>query len=137
MLRRMIALVLCAASVNVACASAGGMRLQAAKPAIPDRTTALLAEYVKQLPIGSRIRVDLADGHRLKGTLMKTGDTGIVIRPHTRLPEPPLEIALDRIAAVDLDTGSSVGKTVAIGVAAGVGGVLAFFAILAAIFAGD
>ena len=137
MLRQTIALMMCAALVNAGCASAGGTRMQAAKPAVSDRTTALLADYVKQLPIGSRIRVDLADGHRLKGTLMKAGDQGLVIRARTRLPEPPIEIGLDRIAAVDLDDGNSVGRTIGIGVVSGAGGTLAVFLILAAIFAGD
>jgi len=131
----MLAALLSVSLATTACVSAAGPRFQV--PAPPDRTTVILADFVKRLPVGARVRVDLAEGHRVKGTLMKADESGIVIRRHTRLPEPPLEIALNRIAAVELDTGSSIGRNVAIGAASAAGGVLAVFAILAIIFSGD
>ena len=107
-------------------------------PAIsPQRTDpALFSSYVKQLPIGSRVRVGLTDGTRVKGTLMKADDREIVVQPRTRVPEPPIQIAMDRVVAVELETnGTNVGKTIGIGFAAGAAGVLSVFLILAAVFA--
>jgi hypothetical protein len=144
MIRQLIALALAAAVASSGCASAGGgARHQSAGAryqttsgqAKTSRTAMLLSEYVSQLPIGSKVRVDLFDGHRLHGTLMKADQSGIVVRPRARIPEPPLEIPIDRIIAVDLERESgNIGKSIAIGVAAGVGGVMAVFAILAAIY---
>jgi hypothetical protein len=106
--------------------------LQLADPAV-------VASYVKQLPIGSRVRVALTGGARVKGTLMNATDREIVVQPRTRIAEPPLQIAMDRIVAVELETAGNgnLGKSIGIGIAAGVGGTLAFFLILAAIFSGS
>jgi hypothetical protein len=100
---------------------------------------ALVASYVKQLPIGSRVRVGLTGGARIKGTLMKANESEIVVQPRTRIPEPPLQITMDRIVAVELETNGNgnLGRTIGVGFAAGVGGALAVFLVLAAIFAGD
>ncbi len=109
----------------------------ASAPAVttPRADHALFASYVKQLPIGSRVRVGLAGGSSVRGTLMKTDDREIVVQPRTRIPEAPIEIALDRIVAVDLETnGNNVGKTVGIGFAAGAAGALSVFLILVAVF---
>jgi hypothetical protein len=136
---RGIAAILCLSLVCSGCASAAGGRL-ASTPAPPASSSqradsALVASYVQQLPIGSRVRVGLTDGTRIKGTLMKAGDRELVVQPRTRLPEPPIQIAMDRVLGVELDTnGTNVGKAIGIGFAAGAGGVLAVFLILAAVF---
>lgn len=135
-----LATMLCFSLMCSGCATAGGGRMMTAPAAgrqIAD--AALVASYVKQLPIGSRVRVGLADGRRIKGTLMKVDDREIVVQPRTRVPEPPLQIAFDRIVAVDLETmnGNNLGKTIGVGFAAGAGGALGVFLVLAAIFAGS
>ena len=131
-----IALLLCAALLAPGCATfhATGTRLPQRRdqPAMPDR--ALMAEYVKQLPIGSRVRVEVASGETLRGTLMKTTDEIIVVQKRTRIAEPPVEIPISDLRAVELDRGSSTGKTVAIAVGVGVGATLGVLLLLAAIF---
>jgi hypothetical protein len=144
MIRQLTAVVLSAAVATSGCASVGGgAHYQAAGPryqattgqATKSRTATLLSEYVSQLPIGSKVRVVLFDGRRLRGTLMKADESAVVLRPRGRIPEAPIEIPFDRIIAVDIERESgNVGKSIAIGVAAGVGGVMAVFAILAAIY---
>ena len=140
---RGIAAILCFSLMCSGCASAAGGRFASAPaPAPPPAASssqhadpALLASYVQQLPIGSRVRVGLTDGTRVKGTLMKAGDRELVVQPRTRIPEAPIQIAMDRVLAVELETnGTNVGKTIGIGFAAGAGGVLAVFLILAAVF---
>jgi hypothetical protein len=133
---RSVAVFLCFSLLCSGCATGAGGRMASA-PAVSAQQTdpALLASYVKQLPVGSRVRVGLTSGARIKGALMRTDDREIVVQPRTRLPEPPLRIAMNDIVAVELDTnGSNVGKTIGIGFAAGAGGVLAVFLILAAVF---
>lgn len=100
------------------------------------RDPGLMADYARQLPIGSRVRADLIDGRHVRGTLMNVADDHVVISRRTRLPEPPVEVPFSTVRRLELETSSSnVVKTVAIGVASGVAGALGVFAILAAIFA--
>lgn len=134
-MRKLLALVTIGSLLASGCASAGAPRVQtsAATPADP----ALFASYVKQLPIGSRVRVDLAGGKRIKGTLMKAGDTAIVVQPRTRIPEPPVEVPLATVVAVELEQGGGTGRAIGIAAAAGAGAALAVLLVLAAIFAGD
>jgi hypothetical protein len=136
-MRRAIALLLCAALMS-GCATVGGPRFVVARQStLSQPDPKLLADFVKQLPAGSRLKVDLTTGQHVKGTLMKASDTAIVIQPRTRVPEPPIEIALDRIVSVQLDPGNSIAKTFGIALAAGALGTLAVFAILLAAYGGD
>jgi hypothetical protein len=137
-MRRTLSLLLCSTLLTSACATTSASRFPSSAPATTPRVDpALLGSYVKQLPIGSRVRVSLASGGRLTGTLMKADEQELVIQPRTRIPEQPVAIALDRIVSVEFDSNGGAGKTVAIGIAAGVGGALAFFLVMAAIFAGS
>lgn len=136
---RTCAAIISAAMISPACATA---RYNTTRIGTPEQTAAarpdpaLMAEFVKKLPVGSRIRVDLADGRTVRGTLMRGDSDPIVIQRRTRVPESPLEIRIADVRAMELDqqTGSS-GKTIAIGVAAGAGAALGVLLILAAIFA--
>lgn len=136
MLRQTLAVVLCCALLTTGCASAAGPRIAQA-PAAPVQDTATLADYVQRLAAGSRVRVERTDGASFRGTLMKATPQSILVQKNTRVPERPVEIALDQLARVTLDTGgSSIGKTVAIGVGSGVAGTLGFLLILFALAGG-
>lgn len=135
-LLRPVALLLSVALLAPACAT---LRARDARtPQQRDRAAAvdpaLMAEYVKQLPIGSRVRVERANGDTLRGTLMKATGEMIVVQKHTRIAEPPVQIAIAELRSVELDRGSNVGRTVAIAVAAGAGATLGVLLLLAAIF---
>jgi len=95
---------------------------------------ASMGEYVQRLPTGSKVKVERTDGSSLKGTLMKAGAETIVVQKNTRVPEPPIEIPVAQIARVTIDSGTSTGKAVGIGIASGVGAFFAILAILAATF---
>ena len=96
----------------------------------------LLADYVQKLPAGTRVRVHLADGRRQRGTLMNATAELVIIQPRTRIPEPAMQIPLDRVLAVDVETGNgNVAKAIGIGIAAGAGTFCGIFLILAAIYA--
>ena len=134
-MRRLLAVLTCASLLVPGCASTGTPRVQAPDSPVDQ---GLLASYVRQLPIGSHVRVALTDGHTIKGTLMKTSDTELVVQRRTRVPEPPDEIPLANVTAVELDTNTgSAARAIWVGAAAGAGGALAVFLILAALFAGD
>ena len=142
MLRVTTALLLCAALLATGCARTSAMRVApvsftpaaaSQQPHGPD--PALMARYVAQLPVGSRVRVALVNGKRLQGTLMSHEGERIVLLLRTRLPEPPVDVTLADIAALELEqTGSSAARVVAIGVATGVAATFGILLLLSAIF---
>jgi hypothetical protein len=134
MIKRLIAGAMCVTLGAPACA--GAARMQVTPVASDGR---VLAEFVQKLPPGAAIRVDRTGGTTLRGTLMKASDQSMVVQPRTRIPEPAVEIPFSEVLRVtpDAQNGSSLGKAVGIGVAAGAGAALSVFMIIAAIFAGS
>ena len=126
--------ILCLSIVNVGCASSG-RHAAVATPAMRVGEADAMASYVRQLPVGSRVRVTLADGRTLHGTLMSTGDP-VVLQKRTRIPEAPIEIALAGVRAVELESKSGgTARAIALGAAAGAASALGVLMVLAAIFA--
>lgn len=129
MCRKTLAILLCAAHTTVGCASV------ARRPVAPVQTQdrAAMAEYVQRIAAGSRIKVERSGGEVLRGTLMTATTDSIRVQKNTRLPEGPVEVPLSDVARVSLDANgtSSIGKTIAIGVASGVGATLGVLAVLA------
>jgi hypothetical protein len=96
----------------------------------------LMSDYLRQLPIGSRLRVTLASGKVIRGTLMKHDGDPIVVQRRTRVPEPPTEIRVADIAAAELDgSNGSLPRHLAVGAAAAAGVTIGVLLVLAAIFA--
>jgi len=139
-MKRMLAIVLCVSLGTSACASAGGPRyVTAPAPAAsqsgsPVVDPAVMSEFVQRIPAGSRVKVERAKGHTIRGTILKTTPDALVVQRNTRVPETPVEVPYSTIARVTLDDGrgSSVAKAVGIGVASGVGSFFAILAIFAA-----
>jgi hypothetical protein len=135
MFRKTVAAFVCTALMTTGCASASGPRVAQtpAAPSVQDRT--VLAEYVQRLPAGSRVRVEQTNGSSLRGTLMKATPDTIVVQKNTRVPEPPVEVALSQVTRVTLDSSSSsLGKHIAIGVGTGVAATFGVLLILAALW---
>ena len=101
-----------------------------------DSDPALMGSYIRQLPIGSRVRVSLSDGTVIHGTLIKADADPIAVQRRARIPEAPLHIPLQQVRAVELEKGGGgTGRAIAIGAAAGAGAALGVLMVLAAIFA--
>jgi hypothetical protein len=138
-MKRIVALLLCTLLSAPGCAAVTTPYSQRT-PSPPRATSglvdpALMAEYVRQLPVGSRIKVTRKNGDVLHGTLMKRDADPIVVQRRTRLPEAPLTIPVADIVSLQLQSDGSVGRTIGIGVAAGAGAALGVLLLLAAIFA--
>ena len=133
MMKKLLALILSTAVVSSGCASGGASRMTVA-PSAPIVKPHVMSEYAQRLPPGSQVRVETARGSTLRGTLMQVTSDALTLQRHTRVPEPPIEIAIADVARLTLDErrGTSTAKAVGIGVASGVG---AFFGIMAIIFA--
>lgn len=137
-MRRTLAVLLSLTLLTPAYAAAGSAGNRAGRQprgSGPDR--ALLITYLTQLPIGSRVRATLIDGGTVRGTLMKATDEGIVVQRRTRIPEPPTDIPITNIGAVEIDAEGGMAKSVGVGVAAGAGAALGVFLLLVALLAGD
>jgi len=73
----------------------------------------------------------LANGERIRGTLMGIEGEQIVVNVRTRIPEPPRTLPFSSILSLDLDNaGLGVGKIVAI--AAGIAGAVVLGLVLLA-----
>jgi hypothetical protein len=109
-------------------ASLAPVHAQTVVPMSPD----YWRQYTQRLPIGSAVRVRTIDGQTLTAVLTVVDDVGIVVQPKTRVPEEPRRIPFTDLAQVELKSGSSVGKAVAIGAATGAATFLGILLILAA-----
>jgi hypothetical protein len=123
------------AIAGTACATATPQMSSGPPLANTVNDAALMASYVRQLPLGSRVRVSLSDGTVVRGTLIKAEGDPIAVQRRTRIPEPPLQIPLDTVRAVEIErNGGTTGRAIAIGAAAGAGAALGVLLVLAAIF---
>lgn len=99
-----------------------------------DERISTLAAYVEKIPVGSRVRVTLTDGTRLRGVLMLVDNGELVVRERKRLPEPPRHIPLLQVSDVEVqhDNGGGLAKAVAIAAGVAVAATLTVIAFLAA-----
>jgi len=83
------------------------------------------------IPLGSKVKIQTTTGDRMSGTLMSVGQESVMVKKSTRRPEPAVTVAFSNIARLERDHGNgfSVGKAIAVGLAAGAGVVLSLFAI--------
>ena len=89
--------------------------------------------YTTKLPIGSTVKVGTARSERFVASLIAIDDTGILVKPKTRIPEPARHIAyaaLERLEPYDDGTSADRGAAVAAGIGTGAG---TFFLLLLAL----
>jgi hypothetical protein len=83
------------------------------------------------IPLGSKVKIQTANGDRFNATLMSVGSDSVMVKKNARRPEPAQSIAFADLARIERDHGgsSNVGKAIAVGLAAGAGVILGLFAI--------
>jgi len=96
----------------------------------------VMADYIRQLRVGSLVRLTRTNGEEIRGTLMKNDGDPIFVQRRARIPEAPVEIPLRDILAVELDIQgkSHAGRNIAIGAAAAASTTLGVLFILAMVF---
>lgn len=135
---RLLSLLLSVLIAAPGCASAIAhqSRSQPGVPRIaaPGVDPMLMADYIRQLPVGSRVKVTRRDGKSIRATLMKHDTDPIVVQRRTRLPEPPIEIAVGDIVSIEPDTqNGSMARNIAVGAAAATGVTLGILILIAAV----
>jgi hypothetical protein len=100
-----------------------------------DAEMAAFQQLASGIPPGSRVKVRTTDGRRLTATFMAADDRHIVVKRHSRVPEPAIAIEFADLAELRREerSGFSIGKAIGIGLAAGVGAILTLFAIAVSI----
>lgn len=133
--KTMIAL-LCVSLAASGCATTRVVQVSPAPSGdrIADRV--VMAEYVQKLQTGATIKVERGHRGSMRGVLMKATDHAIFVQPRTRVPEPAVEIPLDDVLSVTLEskTGNSIGRSIAVGAAAGAAVVLTMVLISLALW---
>ena len=109
-------------------------------PAAPDQgrpvDPQVMADYVRQLRVGSRVRLTRTNGEEIRGTLMKNDGDPLFVQRQARIPEAPVEVPLRDVLAVELDIQgkSHSGRNIAIGAAAAAAATLGVLMSLALVF---
>jgi hypothetical protein len=129
------AVVLTAVLIAAGCAA---RPRYSAVPAGPDarapatRASAeLWRQFAAKLPAGTTLSLRTRGGERLTAILIGVDETGIVVSPKTRVPEPVRHIGFDEVAGIDLlRNGGSLVKAAAIGAGVGAGVFLGLLFLL-------
>jgi hypothetical protein len=58
-------------------------------------------KYIKSLPVGSHVKVALRDGERIDAVLVAADDSGVLLQPRTRIPEPERHVDISEIATIE------------------------------------
>jgi hypothetical protein len=97
----------------------------------------VMADYIRQLRVGSQVRLSRLNGDDIRGTLMKNDGDPVVIQRRARVPEAPISVPLKEVLAVELDgpAKGSPARTIAIGAGAAAAATLGVLLVLAALFA--
>jgi hypothetical protein len=83
-------------------------------------------KVAESIPLGSKVKVQMLDGDRVSGTLMRVDGNGVSVKKNTRHPEPALAIPFEEVAKIERskDGGVNIAKAIAIGAAAGAGAIV-------------
>jgi hypothetical protein len=136
-MKRLLAMLMCVVLAAPACVASQGPRLQAA-PTVPNRAedARVLAEFVNRMQIGSHVKATVTGNKTIRGTLVKRTDQALTLQPRTRVPEPLVEIRYEDLLAIEQEAKSGTPlKSIAVGVAVGVGAAVGTLFILAALLA--
>jgi hypothetical protein len=138
-MRTGLSLLLAVTLAAPGCATSRAARVPTTTTALPPQhapvDSKVMADYVRQLKVGSRIRLARTNGDEIHGTLMKNDGDPLVVQRRTRIPEAPIEVPLREVLSVELETkNGNPARTVAIGAVAAVSATLGVLLILAAIF---
>lgn len=90
-----------------------------------------MRRYIANMPIGTKLTIDLADGARLNGNILRVEQDALIMQPRTRMPSPPKRVPFDTIVALAQQSeGLNAGRAIAIGAVAGAAAFTAFFLIV-------
>lgn len=138
-MRALLSLLLTVILALPGCATTRASRIPTTPISAPPQQATVdprvMADYVRQLKVGARVRLARTGGEEIRGILMKNDGDPLVVQRRARIPEAPIEIPLREVLSVELETKTgNPARTVAIGAVTAVSATLGVLLILAAIF---
>jgi hypothetical protein len=86
-------------------------------------------QFAERVSVGTELNVQLIDGRRVRATLIGTRDDAVLLQPKTRIPVAVQAVPYEAIVRIEpRRAGHGSARSLAIGVATGVG---VFFGIMA------
>jgi hypothetical protein len=134
-MQRTLAMMLTVVLTVPGCAAARATT--SSQPVVSAASEPVIGDFVRSLPAGSRVRVEVTGGRTLRGTLLQATDTTVTVQRHTRIPEPPVAVPIRDLQRVTIDTPSSGSRGVALGAAIGAGVALGVLWLIVSIAFGD
>ena len=121
-MKRLCAFLMMSALAFPDCAARGPALVAAQRVADPPE---LWRAYAEKLPIGSIVRIRTSDGDYFAASLLVVDATGITVKARSRMSEPALHLAFDRLEQLEIEPlnggPGARAAAVAIGIATGVG----------------
>ena len=139
-MRACVSLLLAVILAAPGCATARASRIPSTTSVPPQQQQStvdpkVMADYIRQLKVGSRVRLARTNGDEIRGILIKNDSDPLVVQRRARIPEAPIEVPLKEVLALELETKTgNPARTAAIGAVAAVSATLGVLLILAAIF---
>lgn len=81
-------------------------------------------EVAQTIPLGTKVQVQLTDGKRISGTLMRVDGEAIMLKRNTRRPQAAQTVAFADMSKLERDksgNGTNIAKAVGVGLAVGAG----------------
>ena len=132
-MKRLLAVLVC---VSVAAPGCGARASFLRTRTWPEMEAAAVSQtitrsYADGLPLGGRVRVSLKNGESFAATFMGVDGEAVRLQRRTRMPEPPVTVPFDDLAALSIEEGGiGVGKAIAIGAGVGAATFLGILALL-------
>jgi hypothetical protein len=134
-MRRTLAAMLVVALMVPGCAAARATT--SSRPGVPPVSDPVIGTFVRSLPAGSKVRVEVAHGRTLRGTLLQATDAALTVQRNTRIPEPPVTVSMRDVQRVTIDAPASSSRGMALGAVVGAGTAIGLLWLIAAIVWND
>jgi hypothetical protein len=134
-MQRTLAVMLVVALMVPGCAAARSTT--SAQSGAPPVADPVIGTFVRSLPAGSKVRVEIAHGRTLRGTLLQATDASLMVQRNTRIPEPPVTVPMRDVQRVTIDAPASNSRGMALGAVVGAGTAIGLLWLIAAIVFND
>jgi hypothetical protein len=134
-MQRTLAVVLIVALTLPGCAASRAT--SSAIPVVTPSPDPAIGTFARSLPLGSKVRVELAGRRTLRGTLLQATDDAITVQRQTRVPETPVSVPMRDVQRVTIDAPASSGRAIAISAAVAAGTVIGVLWLIAAVAFSD
>lgn len=126
-MKRLIALALSVALAAPGCASGrGGGRIRFTPTGDPPS----VAAHARHIPFGSLVSIKLGDGQSIEGTFVHLDERELVLQPKGAPAGTSVVVPVEQVVLLEVREPGQ-GKTIAVGIVAGIAGALGLLVLIA------